>query len=457
MAKTYFDDPSFQAALIALLCRDVTALKLLAPLLTDKDFRPLNDSDTKGKGRWIIAQIALDYWQRYEEAIGDLLRPTLLSYASDNRLSEQRQRELLSVGRALYQRKLSGADSIIEHVVHYKKERLRAEAIREIIDLQAAGQMDDDKWREICERALQIEGTLGDYQITDYFDELELRIDRRAHNQSRRYPLLYIEPLDVLVRAISFGHLGLVMGPYKSGKSLMLIWLALAYCLQKHNVMHVTLEDPRDDVEDRFDAATTAIPIKALREDPDEVRRKFLMYRRYVRSKLRIVDGTEHGMRVRDIEAVIQRERQKGFITDVLIIDYDDEIVPPRKQRERRFEFADIYRELRQLAATHNMIIWTAAQTQRGTEEKKVVKASTVAEDISKPRKVTMAVSIGQGIWGASSKHLHVAAHKFDRMGIGCDVMVDFERMVFYDHAATMRQLRADRQKAKREGGDTAA
>ena len=452
MPKTYFDDPKFQSTLIALLCRDTVALRSTDRLLSGRDFRPLSRNDSTAKWRWIVAQIALDYWQNYREPIGDMLRSSLMSYCAENHIRGTQRHDLLSVGQNIYRRSLAGATTVLDRAIRYRKEHLRAEAVQEIINLQSSGELDDAKWQEIYERVLEAGSAVNPYHVADFFTELDQRIGRRSANRNRRYPMLFIEPLDSIVRAISFGHLGLVMAPYKKGKSLALIWFSLAYCLQGYNVMHVTLEDPKDDVEDRFDAACSGIPIKALRNDPAEVRRKFALFRRNIRSHLRIVDGTTSGMKICDIVEVMQQEREKGFLADVLIIDYDDEIIPPRKQSERRFEFADIYRELRQVAAKYNVILWTAAQTQRGTEEKMIVKASTIAEDISKPRKVTMALSIGSGPWGDNSRHLYVAAHKFDAMNIGCDIMSDLERMVFYDHAATMKAIRTDLKKTKQNG-----
>lgn len=452
MPRTYFDDPQFQTTLIALLCRDTVALRSTDRLISGRDFRPLSNHDSTAKWRWVIAQIALEYWKDYREPIGDMLRSSLLAYCAENRITAAQRKGLLLVGHNIYRRSLIGANTVLERTIRYRKEHLRAEAVQEIINLQSSGELDDAKWQEIYERVLTAGRSVSAYDVADFFSELDQRIGRRSANRNRRYPMLFIEPLDSMVRTISFGHLGLVMAPYKKGKSLALIWFSLAYCLQGLNVMHVTLEDPKEDVEDRFDAACSGIPIKALRDEPSEVRRKFSLFRRNVRSHLKIVDGTTNGMKIKDIVGVMQQEREKGFLADVLIIDYDDEIIPPRKQSERRFEFADIYRDLRQVAAKYNVILWTAAQTQRGTEEKMIVKANTIAEDISKPRKVTMALSIGSGPWGDNSRHLYVAAHKFDTMNVGCDIMNDLERMVFYDHSATMRAIRADRKKAKQNG-----
>jgi replicative DNA helicase len=146
-------------------------------------------------------------------------------------------------------------------------------------------------------------------------------------------------------------------------------------------------------------------------------------------------------MSVARIEQILLRERESGFRADVVIIDYDDEIVPPKKQKERRFEFADIYRDLRQFASRYNIILWTAAQTQRGTEHMKILSGDHLAEDFSKIRKVTMALSLGQGDWNKDSIYLWVAAHRHDKQHMGCTIMTDKDRMLIYDRERTRKMM----------------
>jgi hypothetical protein len=163
-----------------------------------------------------------------------------------------------------------------------------------------------------------------------------------------------------------------------------------------------------------------------------------------VRRQLKIFDGTGGGITVARIEQIIMRERERGFMADAVIIDYDDEIAPLVKQKERRFEFADIYRDLRQMIARLGLIGWIAAQTQRDTESLKILSGDRVAEDISKLRKVTMAISMGRGDpdWGSDAIYLWIAAHKFDQQHVGCHVVPCLDRMLIFDREATERETR---------------
>jgi replicative DNA helicase len=247
-----------------------------------------------------------------------------------------------------------------------------------------------------------------------------------------------IEPLDAKVRAIARGQIGLIIAPYKRGKSLMLIWIAVAYVLQRLNVLFITLEDPPQDVEDRFDACITFLPIKKLEVMPRTFKERFLLFKRLIRSRLKIVDRTERKTTIRDIEAIIEEERNKGFIADAVIIDYDDEIAASKRNSERRLELAEIYRDMRQLAAKKSLLVWTAAQSRRSTAQKRQLGGDDLAEDISKVLKVAMAISLGQGDWGPESIYLWVAAHKFDRQHVGANIMTNKNRMLIYDREKTL-------------------
>lgn len=280
----------------------------------------------------------------------------------------------------------------------------------------------------------------------NYTETLDDRNKRRQLKKNKSVPWTLIEPLDSIVSTIGPKQLGLVLAPWKRGKSLFLLWLAVAYALQGIKVLHVTLEDPLSDVEDRLDAITTHIPIKMLEERPLTTKRRFQRFRAAARGMIRIIDGTEGGVTIAALEQMIHTQREDGFLPGALLVDYDEEIEPERRQREKRYETDEIYRGLRQrIAAAHNMITWTAAQTQRDTRKLKILSGDKIAEDIGKMKKVTCGISLGKGEWTEDSYYLWVAAHKHDRMEIGCEVVPDLKRMLIYDDVATRREMKEHR------------
>lgn len=438
----YWNDAGFKDKLITLLCRDRNFLKRCAHLLSSKDFKPRSGESNE---RWLIAGIALDYYEKYSEPINSMLKVEVLDHVKRTRMSDRQTRDLLYYVKKIRKATMEAVEAIEDKVTQYKAEKLKAQVIEEMFELHSRGKLDDDKYLELCQKG--IESTNGNaYRASDFFsdEDLEHRIVRRKMFASKKFPFLFIDPLDRKVRAVGRGHLGLIIGPPKGGKTLGLCHISVAYAIQGLNVLHFSLEDPRDDVEDRMDAMITNLPVKSLSEVPDKLKERFRMYRRLVKGRIKIVDGTEGGLTVRAIEQVYEAERNKGFHADALIIDYDDEIVPKRKQKERRLEFADIYRDLRQCLSRHQLIGWTAAQSKRKTDELKVITMNAIAEDISKIRKVTMAVSLGKGDWGDHSTFLYIAVHRNDRMRIGWNIISNPDRMLFFDREETHRHAKAE-------------
>lgn len=448
---SYLQDPDFQEVLLALVCRDRMFLREHGHLLTSEDFKPQSE-DPASRNRWVIAERALSHWEKYKEPIGDLLPAELSKYAKDARLGEKRTHLLKLTGKQILKRNIAGIQAVTERLTDFKRNALFSQAIEELVTLHASGELTNERFLSAARSVVDFENQKKE-AVTDYFDGLELRIERRQlGGGDERYPVFFIDPLDAITRGIAKGHLGCVVGPYKRGKSQFLIWLAIAYTIQKLNVLYITLEDPKEDVEDRFDAAVANLPIKSLHNKPKTLRKHFRLFKRVVRGRLKIYDGTDQGMTVRDIEQIWLQEREAGFIADAIIVDYDDEIRPSKKNPERRHEIAEVYRDLRRMGARHHLLVWTAAQTQRKTEDLKILSGDKLAEDISKARKVSCLITMGKGDWGPDSIHFYVAAHKFNKQHVGCTVFANRDNMLIYDRARTLAKTRELASRAAKKG-----
>lgn len=448
---SYLQDEGFQESLLSLVVKDRLFLRHNAHILSDLDFKP-QDGDLSGKDRWIIATKALEHWEKYREPISNLLQAELKRHIKDARLGEKRSLSLLGTAKRIQNLRLSGVQAITEKIRSFKEQAILSASIDELVNLHSAGELDPQKFLDIARKAVDIDDSRK-IEIADYFDTLEYRIERRMRGGGEeRYPVFFIDPLDMLTRGIAKGMLGCIAAPYKKGKSLMLIWIAIAYLIQKMNVLYITLEDPKDDTEDRFDAAISNLPIKNLAAKPKTLRKRFALFRRIVRGRLRIYDGCEQGLSVKDIESIYDQERENGFLADAVLVDYDDEIRPLKKNQDRRFEFAEIYRDLRRFAAKKHILLWTAAQTQRKTDEMKTISADNLAEDISKARKVACMITLGQGDWGPDSLYLNIAAHKYDKQKVGCTIYSNKANMLIYDRTRTLAKVKELAAKAARKG-----
>jgi len=434
---SYLTEPVFKDKIISLLLKDRSFLRDCAPILTAKDFAVNGSSSKTDRVKAAVAQLSLEFYERFNEPLGSLAKTEILSYAKKNKLPDSWRTEAVDVTKELLKRKIKAPQYLTEKIVEFKKAQAKKAAITKLIDLQESGDLDDEQWRDVCADAL-LPALHDSLKPVDYIKKLESRIARRKVKKDNRFPILFIEDWDRRVRTIARGHLGLVLAPYKRGKSLLLQHISQALMLQAYNVLYFTLEDPLEDVEDRFDASIGFVSIKRLNELPKTLRERFKRFTRVLRARLKIIDGTSGGVSVQRIESIIEQERNNGFVADAVIIDYDEEIEPKVKHKDRRFEFDQIYRDLRRLAAKKQIILWTAAQSKRGTMDQKIVTGDDAAEDISKIKKAGCAISIGKGEWGPDSLYLHVAAHKFDKQHVGVNIVSNLEKMRIYDPVKTM-------------------
>jgi len=434
-----FRNEHFVDEVLALLVNDRDFLKTASHLLTDNDFQKKQPQE--GMERFTVAAVALEFWNRYREPVGKMLDVELQEALRQKNLKPENKQRILDYGATLTNgHKRVAPDLILDKVRQYKIQHHLAVGLQRMTSLIETGRMTTNEFLRIAREA--VEGLDRDNgRPINLFSEkdLERRIARRMMQQRRdRFPVLLIDPIDRMIRIIARKHLGLILAPYKRGKTALFIWIALAYVLQGLNVLHFTLEDPKEDLEDRYDAAISNMPITSLNELADRMKERFLWYKRLVRSKLKIVDCTDGNTTIGAVENIWEQERSRGFVADAILIDYDDEIRPMRKQPERRFEFADVYRDYRAVLARHGLFGWIASQTKRGSEDMKIIGGKQTAEDISKIRKATLALSLGLGEWGDDSLFLWVAAHRMDRMNCGANIVTNMERGLFYDREKTL-------------------
>ena len=435
MPSPIFEDEHFLDSLVALLTRDPESLRSCAALLTAKDFQPLRGMKF-GYARWVVAERALRFYEKHREPAGRLLRSDVLEYARQLNLVGRRVEELKGYLDSLDGMKITAPAAVTESVGAYKRERLKAQAIQELTDLHSAGMLTDEKWYEICQKA--VDTAKGTSVVSDYLTGLSARNERRKFGaRHQRNPWTFIDPLDSMIKCIGPKHLGLVLAPYKRGKSLFMLWLAVAYVFQRLNVLYITLEDPLSDVEDRLDSLISNIPLTRLGEFPQTLEKRFQQWKRLVHARLKIVDGTGGGVSIPVVEKIFLEERAHGFNADAVFVDYDDEIVAVVKNKDRRFEFADIYRDYAQFLRRYNLIGWTGAQAQRDTEHLKILSGDRVAEDISKMRKVTQCISLGKGDWGTDGIYLYAAANRIGPQRLGCNIVPDLDRSLIYSREAT--------------------
>jgi len=449
---SWWKEKDFQVPLLSFICRDRNFLKRCGSLLQPKDFKPTRDETNE---RFIIATLALEFWRKYKEPIEGMLRSNAEIYCDKHNVDKKRRKELRTlIDKINSGDKLVAVEAMEDRVIEYLRDKKMKDSIEQLIIKQEEGKLDNETFLQICKEVTEWSGK-PKRVISDYLDPdaLENRIARRKMSAKNKQPLIFLEGFDSKSPAIGRGDLGVLLAPYKKGKSLGLAHLADAYAKQNLKVLYITLEDPKDEVEDRMDAATAYIPIHKLNELPNKLRRRFKKFSKRISGRIRIVDATEDSVTVADIEELWERSRDAGWTPDVVIIDYDDEIKAARSYKgesARRHEFAEIYRDLRKLAARRSIIVWTAAQTRKVPDKTKIISGDKVAEDVSKIRKATLVLGIGQGESHLDARYIYVAAAKRGPSRFGFEIMSNPKNGLFYDSELTYEMLRTNKHTSKK-------
>lgn len=410
------------------------------------DVRP---SDFSEREESLVAQAAVSFYEQFEEPVGIMLRAELDKATAKKPLGSEAQAKLKDLIAKILGAKveLVSVKALVSHVKALKKSSFYTEAVDAIITAHEEEGLTPEVFEEYVERAKRELGTT--VTIThDFFSDEELanRVRRRENWEEGKYPLLLIQPLDEKIQIIGRGQLAIWIAPPSGGKGLALLHTSCAYAIQGLKVLHISLEDPKDLVEDRLDAALSGIPLSKLRHMPKRLRKRLRKLREKIKGRLHIVDGTDGGWTVSRVERLWEQEKQNGFVADVIVIDYDDELECEKQYKgesARRFEFAEIYKRLRRMAAKLNAIVWTAAQTTKGAVGRRLITSKDTAEDFSKIRKVFLAITIGRDPDDENVRYLYIAKHRLDRMGFGVEIVSDYNSALFYDMEETQARRHA--------------
>lgn len=425
-------------------------LQLLRAAVRDKPFLKVAWRDVQPDlfpdlEEQIVARAAASYYEKYEQPIGPLLRTDVEDLARAGKLGAESKQKL----RALVQQvtgvrmEAVAVQALVDRIKVLRKASFYEKAIEDIISKHEKGEFNASFLSDLVDKA-QTELVDAPLLSHDYFSdtEAEKRIKDRITEDTELHPLLMIDPIDEQIPMIGKGRFGMVLAPPGGGKGLILVHFGNAYTLQGLKVIHFTLEDPLRLVEKRYDCALTGLPLNKIRILPRKFKKRFIKARRSRRGRLRIIDGTDGDWTVTRIERAYDDLKRQGFEADVLLIDYDDEIMCEKQfkgESARRFEFSEIYRRLRKLAAKTNTIVWTAAQTSKESVGRKLITVKQTAEDFSKIRKVFAALTIGTDPEQPRVKYLFVGKQREARANFGVEIVSDYGRAIFYDRELTVK------------------
>jgi KaiC/GvpD/RAD55 family RecA-like ATPase len=190
----------------------------------------------------------------------------------------------------------------------------------------------------------------------------------------------------ILYGGFSRGELNIFAGGSGSGKSLVMMNIALNWLQQGMSGVYITLELSEELTSLRTDAMLTMMGTKAIRKDIDTTSLKVKMIGK--KSGQYRVKGLPAQSNVNDIRAYLKEVQiQTGIKIDFVMVDYLDLVMPVSVKVNPNDQFIKdkyVAEELRNLAKEMGILMVTASQLNRSAVDEIEFDHSHIAGGISK-------------------------------------------------------------------------
>ena len=291
-----------------------------------------------------------------------------------------------------------------------KNQKLKA-AILKSVELLKSGKYDEIKSNVDEAMKAGTDRNIGH----EYIDDVALRFVENKRNTIET-PWDVIN--EVMDGGLGSGEMGVFVAPAGIGKSMALVNIA-AYAAKKGlNVVYYTLELSETYVGARFDSHYSGIPSQDLKYHQEDV----LHAIKGVKGKLIIKYYPTKTATVNSIAAHLDKCLMQGVKPDIILVDYADLLRDTGIKGAVRNDImlGNIYEELRGLAGTYGVPLYTASQANRSALEEDVIEADKIAESYAKVMVADFVVSLsrktadklsGTGRW-------HVIKNRFGPDGL---------------------------------------
>lgn len=310
-------------------------------------------------------------------------------------------------------------DFIEDKTIEFCKQQAMVVAIQDCVPL--IKREDYDSIFAIVQSALNAGSARDDGH--DYFDQALIR------RMGERYPIpTGLQLLDRhLAGGLGSGEVGIVLAGTGVGKSMMLVFLAAEALKQGLNVLYYTFELSDHMCALRLDAKLAGIELTSLLNDSQGE------YREAVNRKLqhiRAKTGKEPRVFIKEyptktasittLRTHLMKLRAKGFIPDIILVDYADIMKPLSHYKEKRYELESNIEQLRGLATELKVPVWTASQTNREGLDQSIVGLKTISESLAKAMVADCIVSVGRdlALIDRDEACYYLAKNRFGQTGI---------------------------------------
>jgi KaiC/GvpD/RAD55 family RecA-like ATPase len=274
-------------------------------------------------------------------------------------------------------------------------------------------------------------GSMGTPYFVNYSDRIKLRskkLDTRAMPTG-------ITELDIYLNGgLRPKQLGIWMAPTSRGKSLSLCHCGKRAVIMGRKVLHYTMELGEEEVSDRYDSSFSRIKMSDLAEKEYEVSSALEKLGLRWGNALIIKEYPAGKSTIANLQAHCSQCMRTGFVPDLVLVDYLDQMKPTQKRLQKREELSDLTTELRGWATELKVPIWTATQSQRIAISMETHTEEQVGEDIGKVNIADVVITLNQTREEYIQRVMRLFIAK-NRNGVKyheVKINSDLERMCFY-------------------------
>jgi len=305
----------------------------------------------------------------------------------------------------------------------------RKQALKKALE-SAVDQMQANKYESIVEtikKAVSV-GTVASAGH-DFFNEMDARFTH-LRRDTIATGLPELDKKEILQGGSGKGELHCVVGASGSGKSHFLVMIGANAMRHGKNVLHYTFELSETSVGIRYDSNLCAIDSNEVMDNKDNVKAH---YEKEKLGRLFIKEYPTNTATVQTLRAHVEKLSLKGFIPDIIIIDYADIMRSSRQYDSLRHELKLVYEELRALAMELSLPIWTASQSNKEGANADVIDMTNMSEAYGKAMICDLIVSLSRKPhekatgWG----RLYVAKNRAGRDGLVFPVKMNTARSTF--------------------------
>ena len=269
----------------------------------------------------------------------------------------------------------------LEEFEAFTKRQELERAILKSADLLEKGEFDPVE--KLIKDAVQI--SLQRDMGTDYFADPKGRINK-YFNSGGQVSTGWPQMDRILYGGMSRGELNIFAGGSGSGKSLVMMNIALNWLQAGMSGVYITLELSEELTSLRTDAMLTSTGTKAIRKDIDSTELKVKMMGK--KSGKYRVKGLPAQSNVNDIRAYLKEVQiQTGIKIDFVMVDYLDLVMPVSIKVNPNDQFIKdkyVAEELRNLSKELGILMVTASQLNRSAVDEIEFDHSHIAGGISK-------------------------------------------------------------------------